>query len=84
MIIYIYIYITRQLGRPRSPVDRFRKCEMRNEKELKKKINTPPPPPPPDFFCTPIFFGNVGNSMKREENMKYLRKKYFNLIFFNI
>ena len=28
----------------------------------KKKMCTPPPPP--DFF-------NVGNSMKREENLKY-------------
>ena len=33
----------------------------------KKKFNTPPPPP--EFFLHQFF--NVGNSMKREENMKF-------------
>ena len=40
---------------------------MRKNCFSKKKI----PPPPPDFFYTIFFFYNVGNSMKREENMKY-------------
>ena len=36
-----------------------------------KKKSTPPPPPPRIyiFFDTNFFF-NVGNSMKREENLK--------------
>ena len=42
------------------------------------KIHTPPPPP--HFFYTKFFF-NVGNSMKRAENLKYWKKKY---IFFSI
>ena len=33
---------------------------------------TPPPPPRNYFFYTKFFF-NVGNSMKREENMKYMK-----------
>ena len=43
-----------------------------------KTFQHPPPPPPPNstpppkFFFTPIsFFLNVGNSMKRDENMKF-------------
>ena len=39
-------------------------------------------PPPRNFFDT-IFFLNVGNSMKREENMKFWKKKK-KIIFFNI
>ena len=39
------------------------KREIRKNCFSKKKIQHPPPPPPP-----PEFFGN---SMKREENMKY-------------
>ena len=30
-----------------------------------------PPPPPTELFFTPNLFFNVGNSMKREENMKF-------------
>ena len=41
---------------------------MINSVFLKKKIDNPPPP---EFFFTPIFFLNVANSIKREENMKY-------------
>ena len=54
----------------------------------KKKIHTHPPPPDfffthPDFFLTPIFFFfNVGNSMKREENLKYWKKIFFKFYFF--
>ena len=34
------------------------------------------PPPPPEFFFTPnYYFLNVGNSIKREENMKYWKTK---------
>ena len=40
----------------------------------KKNKKFHPPPPPPKFFDT-IFFFNVGNSMKREENMKFGKKK---------
>ena len=41
-------------------------------------------PPPPDFFFTPnYYFFNVGNSMKREENMKYW-KKILKILFFSI
>ena len=32
-------------------------------------------PPPPEIFSTQFFFLNVGNSMKREENMKFKKKK---------
>ena len=39
---------------------------MRKNCFSKKKNPHPPPPPPPG-----IYFFNVGNSMKREENMKY-------------
>ena len=35
----------------------------------KNKKSTPPPPG--FFFYTNFFFFNVGNSMKREENLKY-------------
>ena len=44
-----------------------RKCNPYVSQPLRgeTKIHTPPPP---DFFFTPIFFLNVGNSMKREEN----------------
>ena len=40
----------------------------------KKKKSTPPPPPPPPgnlVLHQFLFFLNVGNSLKREENMKY-------------
>ena len=50
---------------------------------LKKKI----PPPPPGifiFYTNFLFFFNVGNSMKREENMKYWEKKNLNFLFFSI
>ena len=48
------------------------KREMRKNCFSKKKKSTPPPPPPPNFFLHQIkFFFNVGNSMKREENMKF-------------
>ena len=49
---------------------------------LKKKINTPPPPPE-FFFTLNFFFFNVGNSMKREENMKFW-KKNLKILFFSI
>ena len=43
---------------------------MRKNCFSKKKINTPTPPE--FFFYTNfLFFFNVGNSMKREENMKF-------------
>ena len=42
---------------------------MRKNCFLKKK-NLTPPPPPRNFVDT-IFFLNVGNSMKSEENMKF-------------
>ena len=32
-----------------------------------------PPPPPPGFVNTNFFF-NVGNSIKREENIKYWKQ----------
>ena len=51
----------------------------------KKNPHPPPPPPPPEFlFYTNLFFFNVGNSMKREENMKYWRKKNLKILFFSI
>ena len=42
------------------------KSEMRKNCFSKKKIHTPP-----DFFFYTNFFFNVGNSMKRDENLKY-------------
>ena len=52
-------------------------------------FSTPPPPriflpPPPEFFFLHHFFLNVGNSMKRLENMKILKKNISNFIFLNI
>ena len=44
------------------------KREMRKNCFSKKKKSTPPPPPPPP---PRIFFFKCGNSMKREENLKY-------------
>ena len=51
-------------------------------------FSTPPPPrifitppPPPIFFLHQFFFLNVGNSMKRLENMKFWKKIISNLIF---
>ena len=41
---------------------------MRKNCFSKKKIH------PPEFFVYTIFFVYVGNSMKREENMKYWKK----------
>ena len=62
------------------------KSEMRkNCFSKKKKSTTPPPPPPPRiFFLHQIFyfFFNVGNSMKREENMIFWRKKFLKFYFF--
>ena len=56
---------------------------MRKNCFSKKKINTPPPPP--EFFFPPNYnFFNVGNSMKREENMKFWRKKILKILFFSI
>ena len=37
--------------------------------------------PPPQFFFYTIFFLNVGNSMKRLENMKFWEKK-IKILFF--
>ena len=47
-----------------------------------RKIQHPPPPLPEIIFYTNFFF-NVGNSMKREENMKYWKQNYL-IFFFNI
>ena len=47
---------------------------MRKNCFSKKKIQHPSPPPPGFFFLHQFFF-NVGNSMKREENMKYWKTK---------
>ena len=46
---------------------------MRKNCFSKKKLKKSTPPPPPEFFfLTQIFnFFNVGNSMKREKNLKY-------------
>ena len=59
------------------------KREMRKNCFSKQKnFNTPPPP---EFFLyTNFIFVNVGNSMKREENMKFWKKKFLQLFFFNI
>ena len=46
---------------------------------LKKKIQHPPPP---NFFFHLLFFFNVGNSMKREETMKFWTKKFLQFYFF--
>ena len=48
--------------------------EIRKNCFSKKKIHTPPPPPR-NFFYTNFFF-YVGNNMKREENLKYWKKKW--------
>ena len=55
---------------------------MRERIVFLKKKN---PPPPEFFFLHQInFFFNVGNSMKREENMKFGRKKILKILFFSI
>ena len=43
---------------------------MRKNCFLKKNIFSHTPPPPPEILLTQ-FFLDVGNSMKREENMKF-------------
>ena len=48
------------------------KREIRKNLFFYKKNSTPPPPPPPRRN---FLFFNVGNSMKRLENMKYWKKK---------
>ena len=55
--------------------------EMRN-KCFSKKKNLDPPPPPEIFFTPKLFFLNVGNSIKREENMKYWKTKFLEFYFF--
>ena len=45
--------------------------EMRKNGFSEKNIFNPPPPP---HYFTPIFFLNVGISIKREENMKNLKQ----------
>ena len=58
------------------------KIAWRKNYSSKKKFVFPPPPE--FFFYTNfLFFLNVGNSMKREENMKF-KKKNSNFIFLNI
>ena len=62
------------------------KREMRKNCFSKKKIQHPPPPPN-FFFYTNFFFFfffNVGNSMKREENMKFWKKKFLKFYLFSI
>ena len=54
---------------------------MRKNCFLKKKFNTPPPPPPARNLFHIKFFFNVGNRMKREENMKFWRNIIFVSIF---
>ena len=51
------------------------KREIRKNCFSKKKIQPPPPPPPRNNYLY------VGNSMKREENMKYFLKKILNFFF---
>ena len=58
------------------------KREIRNNCFSTKKKSTLPPPP--DFFLHQIFFFNVGNSMKREENLKYGKKIYIKFYLFSI
>ena len=43
----------------------------KNYSSKKINISTPPPPPRNNFLHQFFFFLNVGNSMKREENMKF-------------
>ena len=51
------------------------KREIRKNCFSKKKFNTPPLPPRNFFLYTNfLYFFYVGNSMKREENMKYWKK----------
>ena len=47
------------------------KREIRRNCVSKKKIQHPPPPPGKFFYRIFLFIFYVGNSMKREENMKY-------------
>ena len=39
-----------------------------------KKGFSNPPPPEKKLFLNQFYFLNVGNSIKREENIKYLKK----------
>ena len=62
-----------------------KKHEILKNYSSKKNIFPTPEiflPPPPNFFFTPFFFLNVGNSMKRLENMKFWKKKNFKFYFF--
>ena len=75
------IYTTSHLtskwrGTLKYVVENSIKREMKWERIrfLKKNMSTPLPPPPPGISFNAIFF-NVGNSIKREENMKYWKQK---------
>ena len=46
---------------------------------LNKTKTTPPPPPPPGIFFLHQIFLNVGNSIKREENMKYWKQNSYKI-----
>ena len=65
-----------------SNVENSIKREMRKNTFSTKNFNTYPPPPPRDFFFLHQFLFNLGNSMKREENMKFWKKKKSKLYFF--
>ena len=58
------------------------KREIRKNCFSKKKIQHPPPPPDFFFFTNLFYFFDVGNSMKREENMKYWKTNIFKFYFF--
>ena len=51
------------------------------ENSIKREIRKNCFPPPPDFFLYTNFlvFFNVGNSMNREENMKYWKQFFFSI-----
>ena len=58
------------------------KREIRKNCFSKQKNSTPPPPSGIFFLHQFFIFFYVGNSMKREENMKYWKKNIFKFYFF--
>ena len=67
IVLYSQIFFSRNVGNAENSTKR----EMRKNCFSNKKI---PPPPPPNHEIAIFYFVIVGNSTKREENMKYWKK----------
>ena len=62
--------IKREMRKWRGTFQFLFNVENSIKREMRKKYPQPPPPP----FFTPNYFFYVGNSMKRDENLKYWKE----------